>query len=216
MPATLLAVDDSVTMRKVIEMTFAGEDFRVLTADSADAALALLRSENPVLVLADISLPGKSGYDLCSALKREQPNLPVLLLSSKLSPYDAAKGQAAKADDHIDKPFDTQKLIEKVAAMVPADAKAATVQGAPRPAQAAPYRAPANMGATMVGPGPLRPQATKPAAAMTPTPGAVWPAPGNLRATADFGARPVSSPKAPTTPDFGARPVSSPKAPTTP
>lgn len=192
MPATLLAVDDSVTMRKVLEMTFAGEDFRVVTADSADAALAMLKSENPSLVLSDITLPGKDGYDLCTAIKRDNPGIPVLLLSSKLNPYDKGKGQAANADDYIDKPFDTQKLIDKVSALLSGEKKA--VQGAPK-AAATPYRAPASLGATLVGQGaPPRPQPAKPAAV---APAAARPAqPTNLRSTADFSARPVQGPSA--------------------
>ena len=58
MPTTLLAVDDSVTMRKVLEMTFAGEDYRVVTADNTDAALAKLRSDRPSIVLCDVTLDG--------------------------------------------------------------------------------------------------------------------------------------------------------------
>lgn len=194
MPATLLAVDDSVTMRKVLEMTFAGEDFRVVTADSADAALAKIKSENPSLVLSDITLSGKSGYDLCTAIKRDNPSLPVLLLSSKLNPYDKGKGQAAQADDFIDKPFDTQKLIDKVNSLLSGDKKAGAVQGAPK-AAATPYRAPASLGATLVGqgappkPAPKAPPAAAPARPAQPT---------NLRATADFAARPVG--KGPTSP----------------
>lgn len=114
MPATLLAVDDSLTMRKVLELTFAGEDFRVVTAASAETALAMISSESPAIVLADISLPDKNGYDLCTDIKRSSPGLPVLLLSSKFHPYEAPKGLAAKADGYIDKPFDTQKLIDRV------------------------------------------------------------------------------------------------------
>ena len=121
MPVTLLAVDDSVTMRKVFEMTFDGESFHVVTADGADAALAAIKRDKPAMVLADITLPGKTGYDLCSAIKREYPNLPVLLMSSKLNPYDKTRGQAAKADDNFDKPFDTQKLIDRVNAMLSGD-----------------------------------------------------------------------------------------------
>ncbi|MFW5741440.1 MAG: response regulator transcription factor, partial [Myxococcota bacterium] len=181
MPATLLAVDDSVTMRKVLEMTFAGEDFRVVTAESADAALAKLKSENPSLVLTDVTLPGKDGYDLCTAIKRDNPGIPVLLLSSKLAPYDKTKGQAAKADDYIDKPFDTQKLIDKINGLLSGDKK--VVQGAPKAAPA-PYRAPASLGATLVGQGaPPRPQAPK-SPPMASPPGRAQP--GNLRSTADF------------------------------
>lgn len=114
MTTTLLAVDDSVTMRKVLELTFAGENFRVVTADSADAALAKLRSERPALVLADVTLDGTNGYTLCQRIKAESPNTPVIILSSRQQTYDAAKGSAARADDFIDKPFDTQQLIDKV------------------------------------------------------------------------------------------------------
>ena len=137
MPVTLLAVDDSVTMRKVLEMTFAGEDYRVVTADSADSALALARTERPAVVLADATLEGKSGYDLAQVVKREMPNVPVVVLSSKLHPYDPAKGQAAHVDDHIDKPFDTQQLIDKVRALL----SAPSAQASPKPPAVAPAAA---------------------------------------------------------------------------
>lgn len=114
MTTTLLAVDDSVTMRKVLELTFAGENFRVVTADSAEAALAKFRAERPALVLADVTLEGTNGYTLCQKIKAESPTTPVIILSSRQQPYDVAKGSAAKADDYIDKPFDTQQLIDKV------------------------------------------------------------------------------------------------------
>lgn len=192
MPATLLAVDDSVTMRKVFEMTFAGEDFRVVIADNADAALALIKKENPALVLADVTLPGKTGYDLCAAIKRDNPGLPVLLLSSKLNPYDKSRGQTAKADDYIDKPFDTQKLIDKVNGLLSGEKKPVVTQGAPK-AVPAPYRAPAALNATLMGQGPVKPLAPKPSAVTAP---GLSPQPVNLRATADFATRPATGPSA--------------------
>jgi CheY-like chemotaxis protein len=112
--STLLAVDDSVTMRKVLEITFAGPDFRVVTADSPDAALQKLKADKPALVIADVSLEPKNGYELCRAIKQASPSTPVLILSSKQNPFDAAKGSSAQADDHMDKPFDTQQMIDKV------------------------------------------------------------------------------------------------------
>jgi CheY-like chemotaxis protein len=115
---TLLAIDDSVTMRKVLEMTFAGEDYRVVTADSGDAGLAKLRTERPAVVLCDVTLDGPGGYALCAKIKAENPTVSVVLLASKQQPYDAQKGQGARADDYIEKPFDTQQLIEKVKRLV--------------------------------------------------------------------------------------------------
>jgi CheY-like chemotaxis protein len=112
--STLLAVDDSVTMRKVLEITFAGPDFKVVTANTPDAALQKLKSDKPDLVISDLSLDPMTGYDLCKAIKKASPGTPVILLSSKQNAFDAAKGSAAQADDHMDKPFDTQQMIDKV------------------------------------------------------------------------------------------------------
>ncbi len=114
MPKSLLAVDDSVTMRKVIEMTFAGEDIRVATSATTQEALAACRKSPPDIVLADVALEGQSGYDLCRAIKDEFKGIPVVILTSKQNPYDAAKGQASGADGNLDKPYDTAKAIELV------------------------------------------------------------------------------------------------------
>ncbi len=117
MTLTLLAVDDSKTMRKVVEITFAGEDCRTLLSDSPLDALAKLRAERPTIALVDAILGAGSGYDLCQELKAEQPNLGVIIVSSKQHPYDRSRGAAVGADDFIDKPFDTQALIDKVASV---------------------------------------------------------------------------------------------------
>jgi CheY-like chemotaxis protein len=132
-PTTLLAIDDSVTMRKVLEMTFAGEDFRVVSAESADAGFAKLRSERPSIVLCDVTLDGPGGYAICAKIKSENPTVAVVLMASKQQPYDAHKGQSARADDFIEKPFDTQQLIDKVKRLAtrPVDATAAARPAAP-------------------------------------------------------------------------------------
>jgi CheY-like chemotaxis protein len=132
-PTTLLAIDDSVTMRKVLEMTFAGEDFRVVSAESADAGFAKLRSERPSIVLCDVTLDGPGGYAICAKIKSENPTVAVVLMASKQQPYDAHKGQSARADDFIEKPFDTQQLIDKVKRLAtrPVDAAAAARPAAP-------------------------------------------------------------------------------------
>jgi DNA-binding response OmpR family regulator len=113
-PSTVLAVEDSVTMRRVLEITFAGPDFNVVTVDSTEAALQKLKSSKVDVVVTDVTLEPRNGYDLCKAIKQAMPGLPVLILSSKQHPFDAARGSAAQADDHIDKPFDTQQMIDKV------------------------------------------------------------------------------------------------------
>jgi CheY-like chemotaxis protein len=124
--STLLAVDDSVTMRKVLEITFASPEFRVVTANSPDAALQKLKGDKPDLVITDISLEPMNGYDLCKAIKKASPGTPVLLLSSKQNAFDAAKGSTAQVDDHMDKPFDTQQMIDKVKKLLAAQPAGAT------------------------------------------------------------------------------------------
>ena len=116
MTTTLLAVDDSKTMRKVIEITFSGEDFRLVMCGSAAEALGKL-GERPSVALVDAGLDGTNGYELCRQLKAQQPGLGVLILSSKQQPYDRALGGQVGADDFADKPFDTQQLLDKVNAL---------------------------------------------------------------------------------------------------
>ena len=141
MTTTLLAVDDSKTMRKVIEITFAGEGFKTVVAADAADAVAKAQSEQPQVALIDAALEGTNGYDLCRQIKGASPSTVVVLLSNKAQPYDKARGAAAGADDFVDKPFDTQQMIDKITALakrgvqapvaavpVPAPAPVATVQ----------------------------------------------------------------------------------------
>jgi CheY-like chemotaxis protein len=133
--ATVLAVDDSVTMRKVLEITFAGPEFRCVTANGPDAALQKVRSDKPDVVLADVTLEGKNGYELCKAIKQVAPETPVLVLSSKHNPFDPAKGSSAQVDDYMDKPFDTQQMIDKVKKLLASKGEAKP-KPAPLPAAA--------------------------------------------------------------------------------
>jgi CheY-like chemotaxis protein len=129
---TLLAVDDSKTMRKVLEITFAGEDFRTVLCASADEALGKL-GENPQVALVDAGLENAAGYELCQKIKAASPNIAVVMLSSKQQPYDRARGTAVGADDFVDKPFDTQQLLEKVTTIARRAASAPMMAAAPAP-----------------------------------------------------------------------------------
>jgi CheY-like chemotaxis protein len=147
-PKTLLAVDDSATMRKVLEITFAGEDFRVVTADGAAGALQKM-SEEPVAVVIDTSLPdGGDGYALAKEVRSRDPRTVIVILSSRYVPYDPNRGKEAGVDDFIDKPFDSQAIIDKVkkAMLARESGKAAPVVAAstsPAPPIAAPSPPPA-------------------------------------------------------------------------
>jgi len=140
---TLLAVDDSKTMRKVIEITFAGEGFKTVVAADAADAVAKAQSEHPNVALIDAALDGTNGYDLCRQIKGASPSTLVVLLSNKAQPYDKARGAAAGADDFMDKPFDTQQMIDKITALAKRGAQAPAPAVAPpqAPMAAAPIAA---------------------------------------------------------------------------
>lgn len=165
MPKTLLAVDDSATMRKALEITFSGEDYRVVAADSPATAVAKL-GEAPSVVIIDTVLGGADGYALCKDVRSKLPKAAIILLSSRYNPYDAGKGQDAGADDFCDKPFDTQQLIDKAK-------KALATRESSAGAAAAPYRAPA---APPPAPVAAAPAAPPPAPAPAAPPAAAPPA----------------------------------------
>ncbi len=159
MTATLLAIDDSKTMRKVLEITFAGENYRTVLSDNASDGLAKLRSEHPTIVLLDAILGDSNGYEICQKIKAEAPSVGVIMLSSKQHPYDRTRGSSVGADDFIDKPFDTQALIDKVGALVQ---KLSTQAAKPVPVAApAPAPAPAVAPRPVAAPPPVAPAAPR-------------------------------------------------------
>src|SRR5690348_739127 len=120
-------------MRKVFEITFAGESFKTVLASSAEEALNLAKTERPALALVDHTLADMTGYDLCRELKAIAPSMAVVVMASKQSPYDKARGSATGVDDFMDKPFDTQKLIDKVNQVLSQPRAAAAAAKAPAP-----------------------------------------------------------------------------------
>ena len=135
MAKTLLAVDDSVTMRKVLEITFSGEDFTVITAEGHKDALVKL-GEDPAVCVIDTVLNGEDGYALAKEVRKRNPNATIVMMASRHNAYDAAKGKDAGADDFMDKPFDTQQMIDKVR-------KAANARDGVSPTAATPAAKPA-------------------------------------------------------------------------
>ncbi len=111
----ILIVEDSVTMRKVMEMTFAGEDAELLAVESGELALQQGRDFGPDVAFIDASLPGIDGYEVTRAIKSD-PQLAgtsVILMASQHRPLDEARASEVGADSHILKPFDSQEAIDK-------------------------------------------------------------------------------------------------------
>jgi DNA-binding response OmpR family regulator len=116
MAKRILIADDSLTIQKAFAMTFAGEDVTLLAARSADEGLTLARQGRPELVIADAVMPGRSGYDLCAAIKSDPAlkGVPVYILASVHNPYDDNRGRQSGADGQFTKPFDSVALVERV------------------------------------------------------------------------------------------------------
>src|SRR3989304_5360829 len=116
MSKKILLADDSITIQKVISITFANEDYDLIIVGDGDTAVAKTKEVKPDLVIADIAMPGKTGYEVCEIIKKEPTlkHIPVLLLSGTFEPLNAKEATRIKADDHIVKPFESQELIEKV------------------------------------------------------------------------------------------------------
>jgi CheY-like chemotaxis protein len=120
MRKTLLLADDSVTIQKVVGITFANEDVELVTVDNGDEALSRAREIRPDLVLADVAMPGLSGYELCRSM-RQDPELapiPVLLLTGTFETFDEQRAAQVGASGHIAKPFEAQALIDRVHALL--------------------------------------------------------------------------------------------------
>jgi len=119
MSMRILIVEDSVTMRKVMEMTFAGEDAELLVVENGELALERGAAFSPDVAFIDSSLPGIDGYEVTRSLKAD-PGLSgtaVILMASQHRPLDAARASEVGADDHLLKPFDTQEAIDKASAL---------------------------------------------------------------------------------------------------
>ena len=116
MPQTLLLADDSVTIQRVIELTFADEDINVVAVSDGDQAIERIEADPPDIVLVDIGMPGRSGYEVAHHIKQSAhlQHIPVLLLTGAFEPVDQAKAMAAGCDGVLAKPFEPQLVIARV------------------------------------------------------------------------------------------------------
>jgi CheY-like chemotaxis protein len=156
----LLLADDSVTIQRVIELTFADEDVDVTTVGDGQLAIDRLDTERFDIVLADVDMPKRDGYEVAAYVKSRPKlaHIPVVLLTGAFEPVDQARADAAGSSDVLAKPFEPQMVINRVKELLskkkdedahgrfggPAQVAA---QAAPSMPQAAPPRGPAHAAA---------------------------------------------------------------------
>jgi CheY-like chemotaxis protein len=116
----LLLADDSVTIQRVVELTFSGEDVQVVTVGDGEQAIARIPVEHPDIVLADIGMPKRSGYEVAAFVKGrpDLSHIPVLLLAGAFEPVDEARAQQVKSDGVLVKPFEPQQVISRVRELI--------------------------------------------------------------------------------------------------
>ena len=112
--ATVLIVDDDPSLRRTLELRLREEGFRVLVADSGEAALAALAVERPALVVTDLRMPGMDGLALFAAVRRDFPLLPVIILTAHGTIPDAVAAVRRGVFGYLTKPFEAQALLAQV------------------------------------------------------------------------------------------------------
>jgi CheY-like chemotaxis protein len=136
----MLLADDSITIQKVIDLTFADEGMQVTTVSNGEQAIQRLEEIAPDIVLADIFMPGRTGYEVCEHIKQSErfSHIPVMLLVGSFEPFDETEARRVGADDFLTKPFQSiRQLVNKVAALLGAADDERTTRDLTMPAAAA-------------------------------------------------------------------------------
>ncbi len=117
MVATILVVDDTPSLRRVVGDYLAEEGFRVVMAENGRTALFVARHEKPDLILLDILMPEMSGYEFLRAYRKER-NTPVILVTARIEESDKVLGLELGADDYVTKPFGMRELAARIRAVL--------------------------------------------------------------------------------------------------
>lgn len=117
MAEKILIVEDEKALQETLAYTLTKEGYEPTTAGDGDTAIAKARELHPDLILLDIMLPGKDGFEVCRVLRQEM-NTPILMLTARDEEIDRVVGLEVGADDYMTKPFSMRELIARVKAML--------------------------------------------------------------------------------------------------
>lgn len=114
----VLIVEDEPNIRELVLYNLKQNSYQCVSAEDGNQGLALARSEKPDLILLDIMLPGKNGYDLCKELRSEGNQTPIIMLTAKNEEIDKVLGLEFGADDYLSKPFGIRELMARIKAVL--------------------------------------------------------------------------------------------------
>ncbi len=134
-PPKLLLADDSVTVQTVIELTFADEDMQVIAVGDGQQAIERLEADRPDIVLADVSMPERDGYEVAAHVKGDPSlaHIPVVLMTGAFEQLDEARARAVGCDGVLAKPFEPQMVITPVRELLGRQARARGAAARPAP-----------------------------------------------------------------------------------
>ncbi|MGE2732420.1 response regulator transcription factor [Mycolicibacterium vaccae] len=117
-PIRVLVVDDEPVLAELVALALRYEGWEITTADDGATAIARARETPPDVVVLDVMLPDMSGLDVLRILRKENPSLPLLLLTAKDSVEDRIAGLTAGGDDYVTKPFSIEEVVLRLRALL--------------------------------------------------------------------------------------------------
>jgi DNA-binding response OmpR family regulator len=112
--AKILIVEDELDMARGLQFNLEARGFTVVVARDGEAGCQAALAEHPDLVLLDVMLPKRNGYDVCRALRKTQPSLPILMVTARGQEDEVVLGLKLGADDYVKKPFSVAELMARI------------------------------------------------------------------------------------------------------
>lgn len=112
----ILVVEDEPSLIFTLRDTLESEGYQVIVSEDGEQAVELVQEHSPDLMILDIMLPGKSGYDICKQVRELKYTFPIIMLTAKDQEIDKVKGLNLGADDYLTKPFGVKELLARIQA----------------------------------------------------------------------------------------------------
>ena len=124
----ILVVDDDAFIRRPLEFILRQEGFEPVTASNGNECMEKVASERPDLIILDVMMPGRDGFELCKTIKREScyADIPVILLSARGQNHDRERGLCLGAADFLTKPYSPSELVRRVREILAGEATGGT------------------------------------------------------------------------------------------